>query len=83
MAPLAARRLAEMVALGESVVAIELVVAPRRSTSAARPPRERHRAAHARVREIVPFLAEGDPLPDLEPVRELIGRGRSASEPLR
>ena len=30
-------------------------------------------AAHRRVREVVPFLAEGDTLlPDLEPVRELI-----------
>ena len=32
--------------------------------------------AHARVREVVPFLGEGEPLaPDLEPVRALI-RGR-------
>ena len=74
MAPLAARRLAEMVALGESVVAIELVVAAQ-AVDLRAPARlgSGTAAAHARVREIVPFLAEGDTLlPDLEPVRDLI-----------
>ena len=34
------------------------------------------RRAHERVREVVPFLDEGDALrPDLEPVRELIRTG--------
>jgi histidine ammonia-lyase len=74
MAPLAARRLAEMVQLGEALVAIELVIAAQ-AVDLRRPARlgagtER---AHARVRELVPFLAEGETLhPDLEPVRELI-----------
>jgi histidine ammonia-lyase len=74
MAPLAARRLAEMVALGESVVAIELVIAAQ-AVDLRRPARlgTGSAAAHARVRELVPFLAEGDTvLPDLAPVRELI-----------
>jgi histidine ammonia-lyase len=74
MAPLAARRLAEMVRLGEALVAIELVIAAQ-AVDLRRPARlgEGTRTAHARVREIVPFLAEGEPLfPDLEPVRELI-----------
>ena len=74
MAPLAARRLAEMVSLGESVVAIELVIAAQ-AVDLRRPARlgTGTGAAHARVREVVPFLAEGDTLlPDLEPVRELI-----------
>jgi histidine ammonia-lyase len=74
MAPLAARRLAEMVALGEAIVAIELVVAAQ-AVDLRRPRRlgSGTADAHARVRELVPFLAEGDTiLPDLEPVRELI-----------
>jgi histidine ammonia-lyase len=74
MAPLAARRLAEMVELGESIVAIELVVAAQ-AVDLRRPPRlgTGTAAAHTRVRELVPFLAEGQTiLPDLGPVRELI-----------
>ena len=77
MAPLAARRLAEMVELGASLVAIELVIASQ-AVDLRRP--ERLGAgtgrAHARVREVVPFLGEGDPLaPDLEPVRDLVRTG--------
>ena len=74
MAPLAARRLGEMVELGERSWRSSSSSPPRRSTSAGRrasapAPRRRTR----RVREVVPFLAEGEPLvPDLEPVRELI-----------
>ena len=74
MAPLAARRLAEMVRLGEALVGIELVIAAQ-AVDLRRPARlgAGTRRAHARVREIVPFLAEGEPLvPDLEPVRELL-----------
>lgn len=81
MAPLAARRLADMVALGESVVAIELVIAAQ-AVDLRRPARlgSGTAVAHARVREIVPFLAEGDVLlPDLEPVRELIRTGALGS----
>jgi histidine ammonia-lyase len=74
MAPLGARRLAEMVELGERVVAIELVVAAQAVDL-----RDGHRlgrgtqAAYERVREIVPFTEAGATLPsDLEPVRELV-----------
>jgi len=77
MAPLAARRLAEMVTLGEAVVAVELVVACQ-AVDLRRPERlgTGTRRAHERVREVVPFLAEGDTLlPDLEPVRELVRTG--------
>ncbi|HEX2044452.1 MAG TPA: aromatic amino acid ammonia-lyase, partial [Gaiellaceae bacterium] len=64
MAPLAARRLAEMVALGERLVAIELVVGAQ-AVDLRRPAAlgAGTRRAHELVRERVPFMAEGDPLP--------------------
>jgi histidine ammonia-lyase len=81
MAPLAARRLAEMVRLGEALVAVELVIGAQ-AVDLRRPARlgAGTARAHARVREAVPFLDEGDTLvPDLEPVRELIRAGGLAS----
>ena len=74
MAPLAARRLAEMVELGERLVAIELVIACQ-AVDLRRPERlgSGTRAAYDGVRAVVPFMGEGDPIPpDLEPVRELV-----------
>jgi histidine ammonia-lyase len=77
MAPLAARRLAEMVELGERIAAIELVVAAqaidlRKPASMGAGTRR----IFDLVRERVPFTAEGSTLsPDLEPVRELIRSG--------
>jgi histidine ammonia-lyase len=77
MAPLAARRLSEMVELGERVTAIELVIAAQAvdlRQPAALGVGTRH--AHELVRERIPFMGEGDPVPaDLEPVRELIRAG--------
>jgi histidine ammonia-lyase len=77
MAPLAARRLAEMVALGERIVALELVVAAQAVDL-----RDGHRlgqgtqVAFEQVREVVPFTVAGSTLlPDLEPVRELVRSG--------
>ncbi len=74
MAPLAARRLAEMVELGERIVAIELVVAAQ--AVELRAPRKLGvgtQRAFQLVRERVPFTAEGMTVPsDLEPVRELV-----------
>jgi histidine ammonia-lyase len=77
MAPLAARRLSEMVELGERVVAIELVVAAQAVDLRAS---ARLGAGTARARELVreriPFSGRGDPLPpDLEPVREALRAG--------
>ena len=77
MAPLAARRLAEMVELGEALVAVELVIGCQ-AVDLRRPERlgAGTRRARERVREVVPFLDEGDSLvPDLEPVRDLIRSG--------
>jgi histidine ammonia-lyase len=77
MAPLAARRLAEMVELGERIVAIELVVAAQ-AVELRRPSALGSGTQHAfeQVREVVPFVAAGETLaPDLEPVRELVRFG--------
>jgi histidine ammonia-lyase len=77
MAPLAARRLAEMVELGERIVAIELVVAAQ--AVELRQPATLGVGTGgvlARVRERVPFTSAGTTLPaDLEPVRELVRSG--------
>jgi histidine ammonia-lyase len=77
MAPLAARRVSEMVGLGERLAAVGFTVAaqaldlrnaPRLGVGTQR--------AYDLVRERVSFMGEGDPLPaDLEPVRELILAG--------
>jgi histidine ammonia-lyase len=77
MAPLAARRLAEMVELGERVVAIELVIgAQALDLRAPGAVGAGTRQARDLVRERVPFLGEGDELPaDLEPVRALVHSG--------
>ena len=74
MAPLAARRLAQMVELGERLVAIELVVAAQAVDLRDRPPLGVGTTrAYELVRERVPFTDIGDAVPqDLEPVRELI-----------
>jgi histidine ammonia-lyase len=76
-APLAARRLAEMVKLGERIVAIELVVAAQ-AVELRDPPALGigTRRALELVRERVPFTAAGETLPpDLEPVRDLVRSG--------
>jgi histidine ammonia-lyase len=77
MAPLAARRLAEMVELGERIVAVELVVAAQ-AVDLRRPATlgVGTRRAHDAVRERVSFTGPGQALPaDLEPVRELVRSG--------
>jgi histidine ammonia-lyase len=77
MAPLAARRLTEMVALGERIVAIELVLAAQAvDLRTAFPLGAGTGAAYGAVRALVPFTAEDAPIPqDLEPVVELVRRG--------
>jgi histidine ammonia-lyase len=77
MAPLAARRVAEMVALGERIVAIELVVAAQ-AVELRRPARlgEGTQRLFDLVRERIPFTGAGMTVPpDLEPVRELVRSG--------
>jgi histidine ammonia-lyase len=77
MAPLAARRLAEMVGLSEAVVAIELVIACQAiDLRGSEPLGAGTRRAYDATRKLVSFMGEGDPIPaDLEPLRELIRAG--------
>jgi len=76
MAPLAARRTAEMVALGRRIAAVELTVAAqaaelrgvdRLGTGTA--------AAHKAVRRAIPFVGRGDVVPDVEPLVDAVARG--------
>jgi histidine ammonia-lyase len=81
MAPLGARRLAEMVGLGERIAAVELVVAAqavdlRRPPALGRATGELHRL----VRNAVPFTGRGDEPPqDLVPVLTLLRSGAVAA----
>jgi histidine ammonia-lyase len=80
LAPLAARRLAEMVELGERIVAIELVVAAQ-AVELRDPPAlgVGSRRVLELIRERVPFTAAGATLPpNLEPIRELVRAGLAA-----
>ncbi|HEU0335962.1 MAG TPA: aromatic amino acid ammonia-lyase [Gaiellaceae bacterium] len=78
MAPLAARRLAEQVELGARVVAVELLLAAQACDLRGRPLGEGTRAAHDAVRRVAPFLGEGEPLPELEPLVDLVRSGALA-----
>jgi histidine ammonia-lyase len=74
LAPLGARRLAEMVRLGERVAAIELVVAAQAIDLRGRPRLGTATGAlYGNVRELVPATGLGEPPPqDLEPVVRLV-----------
>ena len=74
LAPLSARRLAEMVQLGERVAAIELVVAAQAIDLRGRPQLGRATGdLYRSVRELIPATGRGEPPPqDLEPVVRLV-----------
>ncbi len=75
-APLAARRLADQVALGVRIAAIELTVAAQAADLRGTDPRGAGTgriAAH--VRTLVPFLATGDVVPDVEPLAMAVAAG--------
>jgi histidine ammonia-lyase len=82
MAPLAARRTAELVALAERVTAIELVVAAQAVELRDGGPSGRGTSrTQTAVRELVPFVAGGDQLPqDMEPLVALVRSGRLSAE---
>jgi histidine ammonia-lyase len=80
LAPLAGRRLAEQVGLGERIVAIELVLAAQAIDRRGRPRLGTGTSeAYARVRELVAETGKGEPPPqDLQPVVELVRSGALA-----
>lgn len=77
MAPLSARRLAEMVSLGERIVAVELLVACQAIDLRENRLGAGTRRAYELVRERLPFKREEDPIPaSVEPLRDLVRSGR-------
>jgi histidine ammonia-lyase len=83
LAPLAARRLAEMVSLGERIVTIELLVACQAIDLRGHRLGRGTRHAHELVRECVRFKHEDEPIPaTLEPLRELVRSGLLVSAAL-
>jgi histidine ammonia-lyase len=72
MAPLGARRLAEQVALGERVAAIELTVAAQAAQLRGRRLGRGTAAAVARIREVVPYLDAEHEVPDVELLVEVV-----------
>ena len=77
MAPLAARRLAEMAELGARVAAVELLIAAQAVDLRGRPAQGAGTSrAFGLIRERVPFTDAGETLPpDLEPIVELVRSG--------
>ena len=75
--PLSARRLSEMVALGEGIVAIEFLVAAQAvDVRGAGPLGKVTGEAHRQIRELVPALVSGDPPPtDVTPLLDLLRSG--------
>ena len=78
MAPLAARRVAEMVSLGARIVAIELAVGAQASDLRGLRRGRGTEAAVAVVREVVPFLGTGDSVADVEPLVARVREGAFA-----
>jgi histidine ammonia-lyase len=81
MAPLAARRLAETAELGARVIAVELLLAAQACDLRGSALGAGTQAARSAVRERAAFVGEGDPLPDLEPLVELVRSGGLAQLP--
>jgi histidine ammonia-lyase len=78
--PLSARRLAELVDLGEGVIAIELLVSAQAVDARGLSPLGRGTgAAYRQVRQAVPYMRAGDSPPvDVDPVRALVHEGSVA-----
>jgi histidine ammonia-lyase len=75
MAPLGARRLADQVALGERVAAIELTVGGQATELRGRRLGRGTAATLARIREVVPYLDADREVPDVEALVEVVRMG--------
>jgi histidine ammonia-lyase len=78
-APLAARRLAEQVAIGERIAALELGAAAQAVELRGHPLGAGTGRAHELAREAIPFLSAGAAVPDAEPLVAAVGAGRFAA----
>lgn len=75
MAPVAARRLAEQVSIGSTIAAIELAVAAQAAELRGRRAGHGTAAATTAIREMVPFLGEGDRVPIIAELADAVRRG--------
>ena len=64
-----------MIGLGARVIAVELLLAAQACDLRGAALGHGTARLHATVRSLVPFVGEGDPLPDLEPLVNLIRGG--------
>lgn len=79
MTPLAARRLADQVALATRVVALELLLAAQAADLRDVPLGRGTTHVRTLVRTTAPFVGAGDPLPAVEPLVELVRSGAFAT----
>ena len=78
MAPLAARRVAEMVALGERIVAMELTIGAQATDLRGLRRGRGTDAAVTVIRGVIPYLDVGGSVPDVEPLVGLVRDGSFA-----
>lgn len=81
MAPLAARRLADMTELGARVLSVGLLLAAQACDLRGAALGKGTETARRAVRERAGFVGVGEPLPDLEPLVELVRSGALAQLP--
>jgi histidine ammonia-lyase len=79
MAPLAARRVSEMAALGERIVAIELAVGAQATDLRGLRRGQGTEAAVTLIRTVVPYLDVDDSVPEIEPLVALVHDGAFAN----
>jgi histidine ammonia-lyase len=82
MAPLAARRVGEMAAIGTTIVAIELAVAAQAVQLRGLRQGQGTGQASATIRRVVPYLESGDHVPDITALAEAVRSGAFGKETL-
>ena len=82
MAPLAARRVGELAAIGCTIVAIELAVAAQAVQLRGLRQGQGTGRAFATIRRVVPYLESGDHVPDVTALAEAVGSGAFGQEAL-